>query len=267
MSITRLTGGLTPANGGDPRTFPVIWNATADVVESNEVAVLSQGSAITTLEGTVASQGSAISAIEAWDIDDLNDVSLGTAVMDGQVLAFSTAIPGWTNVDVAAGGGKILQVVSTTKTDTFSTSSSSFVTVTGLTATITPSSTSSKILIHANVNYSFLPSVNFTGVFIRLAGGNAGNYVGDANGSRTQAISGSFQADVGSTSFTYSGRQISTTATGVFLDSPNTASAVTYEVQLRTGSGTGYVNRSGDDSNISDRGVYPSSITVMEVAP
>jgi len=42
---------------------------------------------------------------------------------------------------------KVLQVVSATKTDTFSTSSTSFVDVTGLTANITPSSTSSKIMV------------------------------------------------------------------------------------------------------------------------
>jgi hypothetical protein len=34
MSVTRLSGGLTPAAGGDPRTFPAIWNATADYIEN-----------------------------------------------------------------------------------------------------------------------------------------------------------------------------------------------------------------------------------------
>jgi hypothetical protein len=38
MAITRLTGGLTPANGADPRTFPAVWNAAADVIDE---AVLS----------------------------------------------------------------------------------------------------------------------------------------------------------------------------------------------------------------------------------
>jgi hypothetical protein len=47
MTITRLTGGLTPADGADPRTFPAIWNATADGIEA-------QGSAISVLESDVA---------------------------------------------------------------------------------------------------------------------------------------------------------------------------------------------------------------------
>ncbi len=44
-------------------------------------------------------------------------------------------------------GGKVLQVVSVTKVDAFTTTSTSFVDVTGLTVSITPSATSSKILI------------------------------------------------------------------------------------------------------------------------
>jgi hypothetical protein len=40
MSITRLTGGLTPGDGADPRTFPAIWNATADVLDD---AILPSG--------------------------------------------------------------------------------------------------------------------------------------------------------------------------------------------------------------------------------
>jgi hypothetical protein len=31
--VTRLSGGLTPADGSDPRTFPGIWNAAADELE------------------------------------------------------------------------------------------------------------------------------------------------------------------------------------------------------------------------------------------
>ena len=48
----------------------------------------------------------------------------------------------------------VLQVISTTKTDTQTITGSSFVDITGLSATITPSSTSSKILISINVSFS-----------------------------------------------------------------------------------------------------------------
>ena len=47
MSVTRLSGGLTPGDGGDPRTFPAIFNAAADEIEA-------QGTAI---DGKVAKSG------------------------------------------------------------------------------------------------------------------------------------------------------------------------------------------------------------------
>lgn len=37
ISITNLSGGTTPANGSDPRTFPAIWNATATLIEGVSV--------------------------------------------------------------------------------------------------------------------------------------------------------------------------------------------------------------------------------------
>lgn len=52
MAVTRLSGGLTPADGSDPRTFPAIWNNTATQIEqaqtditslTADVVVLSQG--------------------------------------------------------------------------------------------------------------------------------------------------------------------------------------------------------------------------------
>lgn len=69
MAIQRLSGGLTPADGDDPRTFPAIWNATADILDD---AVI--------LEGT---------AIPA----------------EGYLVTYSTAIPGWTAAAPSGGGG------------------------------------------------------------------------------------------------------------------------------------------------------------------
>lgn len=119
--VTRLSGGLTPANGADPRTFPAIWNATAvdieaveadvvvlqsdvDVVEGSAVAL---GSAVTVLQGSAVALGSAVDVIEAWDLEDLNDVTV-TSPTEAQVLAYSTAVSGWVNADAAGGVSNIL---------------------------------------------------------------------------------------------------------------------------------------------------------------
>jgi hypothetical protein len=58
-----------------------------------------------------------------------------------------------TNSGTATGFGKVLQVVSTTKTDTFTTSSTSLTDLTGMSASITPSSTSNKILVLSSLTY------------------------------------------------------------------------------------------------------------------
>jgi hypothetical protein len=50
MAITRLSGGTTPANGSDPRTFPAIWNATANDIEQAEADIASAESNITSLQ-------------------------------------------------------------------------------------------------------------------------------------------------------------------------------------------------------------------------
>jgi hypothetical protein len=43
MSVTRLSGGVTPADGGDPRTFPAIWNGTADDLEAGDYSKVPTG--------------------------------------------------------------------------------------------------------------------------------------------------------------------------------------------------------------------------------
>ena len=76
--VTRLSGGLTPADGADPRTFPAIWNTTAGTIEA-------QGSAITVAEGDIASQGSAIAVLEGDSLptDVVSPVSGDSLVYNG----------------------------------------------------------------------------------------------------------------------------------------------------------------------------------------
>ena len=62
------------------------------------------------------------------------------------------AADGSTTISNLSGGvGKILQVLQTVKTDVFSTNSSSYVAVTGLTQAITAASTSNKILVNVTL--------------------------------------------------------------------------------------------------------------------
>jgi len=151
--------------------------------------------------------------------------------------------------------GKIGQVISTTKTDTFSTASTTFVDITGLSVSITPTSATSKILIHINLVKG--TNANDQSAF-KLVRGSTDIAIGDADGSRTRATLPSYTGNADA-SPQY------TSLAMTHLDSPSTTSATTYKIIGRTNSGTIYVNRSATDANSSSyyRGV--SSLTVMEV--
>jgi hypothetical protein len=95
-------------------------------------------------------------------------------------------------VPVASGvGGKfvapgtILQIVSTTKTDAFSTSSTTYADVTDLDVSITPSSTSSKIFVLATVTGNGTPGA--TAIHLQLVRDSTPIFIGDAAGSRVRA--------------------------------------------------------------------------------
>jgi hypothetical protein len=147
--------------------------------------------------------------------------------------------------------GTILQTVSTAKTDTFSTASGSFVDVTSLSVSITPTSSSSKILVL--VSCAFTPPSGASSA-VRLVRDSTAIFAGDTAGSRPSG----FAVLEGSL---YS----STSNAGAFLDSPATTASTTYKIQMRVSGGTAYVNRTYNDRDIYD-GRTASSITVLEIA-
>ena len=87
-----------------------------------------------------------------------------------------------TTIDGGSDIGKILQVQSTTKTSTFSTTGSS-VDVTGLNVSITPSSSSNKVLVHTQITMSGTDNG-----YARLLRGSTAIAIGDADGSRSRGF-------------------------------------------------------------------------------
>ena len=156
-----------------------------------------------------------------------------------------------------AGAGKVLQVVSTTKTDTFSTSSDSFVDVTGLAVAITPSATSSKILVIASCTWTNVGGTNHN-FYGRLMRDSTAIHVGTSVGS--SRVAASFGGDsVGNNSRNTSGIN--------FLDSPSSTSEISYHIEARsqTSGQTVYVNRSVDDSDSLPYSRLASTVTAMEI--
>jgi hypothetical protein len=168
----------------------------------------------------------------------------------------TTASSGQSIPKAALPTGSVLQVVSTTKTDTFTNSSTSFVDITGLSVSITPTSSSSKIL----VMYSLMSGENASNFpLVRLVRNSTAIAVGDAAGSRAQVSSVAWG----------SGANNATNMQSMnFLDSPATTSSTTYKLQISgaTAGVTNYINRDqrDDDGGYEPRGV--STITVMEIA-
>ena len=119
--------------------------------------------------------------------------------------------------DAGLPAGSVLQVVQTVKKDTFSTTSTSFVDITGLSVAITPSSTSSKILIlvqlQNNATYTYAK-------FFNLIRGSTNILVADT-GESSQTESSVYSRD----------EAFGEVTPLVFLDSPSSTSEQTYKMQ------------------------------------
>jgi len=143
-----------------------------------------------------------------------------------------------------SGVGKINQCIQVCKSDVTSTTSTSLVDITGITLDITPSATSSKILVMPNLYISTVTAVVVEARLYRdatiIAGDDVNNllqWFGDINSWRGQPIGASF------------------------IDSPSTTSATTYKVQWSTASGTLYLNRPGAGTTFG----ASSTLTLWEI--
>ena len=154
--------------------------------------------------------------------------------------------------------GSVLQVISTTKPDTFTMSGQTPTAITGLTATITPTSATSNILIMVTIG-GYAQGSGQGRFILTKASSTISGAVGDTAGSRI------------SDTFTISGPtsgapQIVGGIT--YLDSPGTTSSTTYGVTVSSNDAGQpiYINRSNADTDNSGHQRNISTITVMEIA-
>jgi len=154
---------------------------------------------------------------------------------------------GVTKATVSSAGfsypGAVLQIVNNLYTTATSTSSTSFVT-TGHTGSITPSSSSNKIMVFINGGTGWNGNaVNKNSFFTIYRNGS--NVASDA------------------LYVTYCNAYASNSITIAYLDSPASTSSVTYTVYFKTESG-GTINYVSQPSGVS--AVVPASMTLMEIA-
>ena len=205
----------------------------------------------------IATGGLPDGSIASGDLAD-NAVTAGK-------LASSLDLTGKTVTLPSGVGGKILQVQEFTLTTLPQTNSQdSFVDVTDWSNTITPSSSSSKILIAISIGKVSKSDDNHRNVLFRImrdiggAGYNAVG-VGAAAGSRLQASFAiwNFISDYG------------VSGSYMFVDSPSTTDICTYKLQWSAQAGeTFYLNRSSGDTNSADtpHARTMSTMYLMEVA-
>ena len=169
-------------------------------------------------------------------------ITLQEPAVSGSTVLSLPAVTGTVLTDTSPKAGNVIQVVNATYTTTTSTTSTSFVD-TGLTASITPSSSSSKILVIATVNG--VGKDGATQIAFRLLRGSTtiSNYESAA-------------------AYTGSGANNFVGSCGVeYLDSPSTTSSTTYKVQFKSVGGATIYAQSGGAGDGS-----ASSITLMEIA-
>jgi hypothetical protein len=172
-----------------------------------------------------------------------------TGIDLSQTFAFTGTVSG-------AGGGKVLQVLQNDQQSQISSSSNGYAICT---QAITPSATSSKILIHA---YCTGQHTSSSGCGVDV----------------TREISGGGQASVctfnslSSRRGVFGGQAYSGSATdrtdlmgGTFLHSPSTTSAVTYRLNTSIETGTFYINRTSDDTDNGHSIRTVSRLIVMEI--
>ena len=143
-----------------------------------------------------------------------------------------------------------MQVKQTAKTDNFTTTSTTFTDITGLSVSITSSNSSNKIMVFGDLAVG---AASGQYIMLQLVGGSTEIYKGTDSKKHTllQKLSTLM------TTLNYRNASL------MFLDSPATTSSVTYKIQIKLtpGATTGAINRrvAVDDTSLA------SSITVMEV--
>jgi len=158
--------------------------------------------------------------------------------------------------------GNILQVAQAIKTDTQTqTNTATFLAVTGMTVSITPSSSSNKILVQGKVCIGGSSETDRSGLRIvrTVSGSDTAIGIADAASNRSRFTSGP----------TGSYNQFTNTIVETpffFLDSPSTTSAVSYKIECYHAAGNLFINRSNEDQDNSNNGRGTSIIVAMEVA-
>lgn len=227
---------------------------------TNDVGDITAVTAGTGISGGGTSGAVTITNSMATEITASGDIIVGTGSgtfdnlpigTTGQVLTADTTVsPYKVKWATPAGGGKVLQVVQATYSTATSTTSTSWAD-TGLSASITPSATTSKILVIVSQFMKGSRSANTTGGGVRLLRG-ATNIFG--SGSSANPYENFYYQAIGATSMA-----IRLQFAMTYLDSPSTTSSTTYKTQFAVENGGQSETMTAQEASST------SSIILMEI--
>lgn len=236
--ITAVTAGTGLTGGGTTGAISLAIDSTVTTLTGTQTLTnktLTSPVLTTPTISTIDAKGDLLAGTADNTIARL---PVGT---NGQVLTADSAEATGMKWAAAAGGGKVLQVVFATYSTAVVSSSSTFAD-TGLTATITPSSASSKVLVIFSTN----------GVSKSAAASNLALSVRLVRGATT------LQTPIGSGLYTNTTLELrGTSVSGTHLDSPATTSATTYKTTFASGNNNSQVRVQEDNCT--------SSITLLEI--
>jgi hypothetical protein len=155
--------------------------------------------------------------------------------------------------------GSVLQVVSATKTNSFTTTSVSYIPITGLTVTITPTSTSNKVLVSFYLNAGISGAAGAIRIYRNDTAIAIGDPISEPDNNR-MAVN------------VYNGGDDTNSTPNVcmsVLDTPNTTSATTYTLRAGCVQGSGTIVINDQTSQVrgqSYSAVTASTITAMEIS-
>lgn len=179
-------------------------------------------------------------------LPDTNLAALSSSKIVGKLLPVN-AVP-----------GSPIQVVQTIKSDTYATTSTGYVDVPGLSVSITPMYSTSRILVLGQIALGMSTTAAYT-VFGRLIRNGTAIDIADTSASNR---------DRGTFSWQSGGIEGPMMQPIMYMDVPSTTAALTYTIQIKAENPqTAYINRGVEADG--DSGITPrvaSSIIVMEIA-
>ena len=244
LNATELTSGTLP-DARLPATLPAKSGVNLTALNASN---LGSGTASVARGGTGAGTHTANNILVGNGTSAIGSIAPSTS---GNVLTSNGST--WAST-AAAGGGGILQVKYANKLDTASSASNSWTAISGLSVTLTPASTSNKILVMWLMQVSSTQTGAVVGVF--RDGSMPVDFTPTGYSSRAIGLGQVYDVDSSDIK----------TKSGQAVDNPASTSALTYQCYWKAKhTQTNYLNkaRHSEDSDWYVNTI--SSITVMEI--